>query len=312
MRGTAAHGIALVVCVIWPRPATAQAWIPPAGEGSVNLVHQFARSDEHINRDGVGTRALGTSSLHSVFAEVSYGVGRRIAVDGSLVWLATKWTGDAARFPPSRPHGPLDDGTYHSTFQDARVAVRYQLALRPVAISPFVAFGGPTRAYETRGHSAFGRARKELQAGVSAGRDFRAKGGVGYLHAGASYTVSRRIEAVPLDLDHINGDFEAVVPASSRVNVRGFGSWQVMRDGLKLGPQTDHNELRDIHDRLARVSYVQGGLGATIALRPDVDLGISGFVTAAARNAHGLRALVTGLTWKFGGQFKIDPPGRVP
>ncbi len=299
--------LAVLGCLLCPPAASGQAWITPQGEGSVSLFHQFVVSDEHLNRQGVATRALGSEGFHTLSVDVSYGLSECIAVDASVAWLATKWNGDA-----HHRHGPIDTGIYHGAFQDGRVGMRYQLALRPLAISPFVTAGVPTNSYQTRGHSAFGRNLKELQLGVSAGRDFQSRAGLGYLHASASYTFSERVNSVDLDLDHVNGDFEAGLPVSRRLDVRAYGNWQVMRDGLQLGPQTEHIELVPIHDRLARASYLQGGLAATIGVLTDVDLSLSVFATATGRNFHAVRAVVTGLTWKFGGHFKVRRPASLP
>jgi hypothetical protein len=95
-----------------------------------------------------------------------------------------------------------------------------------------------------------------------------------------------------------------------RLIVRTFGNWQIMRDGLQL-PPTDE-ELKPIHDRLARASYLNAGAAATLALKPDLDLTLSGFGTVSGRNFHAVRVLVTGLTWKFGGAFKIAGTTKRP
>ena len=260
--------LTLFASLVSPHAASGQAWIAPPGEGSVSVSHQFVRSDAHLGSNGKANWDLGKETFHIVAVDLAYGIRDRLAVDATVAWMATKWVGH-------HPHGPLDTGIYHHAFQDARFAIRYQVAVSPVTISPFVAFGLPTHAYETRGHSAFGRNLKELQVGVSAGRSLRSTAGVAYVHASAAYAFSDRVHFVELDgkqvdagflgLDHFNGDFEVSAPVHRGISVRGFVTWQIMRDGLVLGPQTDHLELSPVHDRLGRAHVLARGSGRHIS-----------------------------------------------
>ena len=310
MRRSAAAALAAVGALLCPRPVAAQAWITPPGEGSVGLFHQFVYSDSHLDHDGQGTLKLGTEWFHTLSLDASYGLRDRLAVDGTVVWMTTKWSPGAT----GTPHGTIDDGSYHSSFQDARVVLRYQAALRPAALAPFLAFGAPTNSYETRGHSAFGRSLKELQMGVAAGRAIRAKTGLVYLHGSASYSISEAVAGYPFDLDHINGDFAVSIPAGPRVSLTGLGSWQVMRDGLDLPFKTDHDRevFGEDHDRLARASFLNTGLRASVGITDRLDLTVSGVVTVFGRNVHEVRAITTGLSWNFGGGFRIAPPSGRP
>ena len=113
---------------------------------------------------------------------------------------------------------------------------------------------------------------------MSAGRSLRSTAGVAYVHASAAYAFSERVHFVELDgkqvdagflgLDHFNGDFEVSAPVHGGISVRGFVTWQIMRDGLVLGPQTDHLELSPVHDRLGRATYLQGERAPHFRLDP--------------------------------------------
>ena len=214
--------------------------------------------------------------------------------------------------PVALRHGPLDTGTYHAAIQDVRVATRYQLTSGSLAVAPFVAVTVPSHSYETTGHSAFGRNLRGLALGVSVGRSLRWLPGSGYAHSSVSYSFSQRVTGVDLSLNDANGDLEVGSSIGQRVGVRGFANWQVMWAGLQLGPQTDHLHLVTIHDRLARASYLQLGGGATIDVGARARLSVSAFATASGRNVHAVRAVVTGITWRMGGGFKIRPPASDP
>ena len=291
--------LATALTILFPAAGSAQPWLPPAGEGSFSVTHHYVQSDIHLNKEGLGTRALGSETFHVVAFEGLYGFRDRLALEAGVVWLATKWTG-----PEHERHGPLDTGIYHATFQDLRVAVRYELGRGETGITPFLAVNLPTHDYETRGHSAFGRNLREVQAGVSVGRSLA---GHGYMFAGVSYAWSEKVTGVDLDLDHLNGDVEIGHRAGRRVSFRGFSKWQVMWDGLQLGPLTEHIELSPVHDRFARASYVQLGGGAAIDLNSRATLSVDAFFTSWGRNVHAVHAVVTSVSWSFGGGFRVIP-----
>lgn len=292
---------AAIACTVsLPREAAAQAWVTPRGEGAVTVSHQLVGSTDHVTRTGARDSSLGRETLHVAVADVVYGVTDRLSTELSLVWLATKWVGRV-----EDRHGPLDTGVFHGTFQDIRVAARYQLVEGPVNIAPFVAFSGPTTDYETRGHSAFGRHMEELTLGASAG------GAIGrrlYWQALGSYAVVNDIDSEDLNLDHLNGDLELGLAVGSRLTARVYGSGQWMWDGLQVGPLTDHLHLRANHDRFTQSSFLNVGAGLSVSLSMNVDLGLTSLTTVSARNFHALDAIVTSLTWKFGGGFRLAPP----
>ena len=97
--------------------AEAQAWLPASGEGAVAIQLQNAFSRDHFVP--VARVDIGHIYTTSIVFDATYGVTDKIAVDVSLPYIASKYNGP-------QPHPTtLDDGTYHSTFQDLRFAVRY-------------------------------------------------------------------------------------------------------------------------------------------------------------------------------------------
>lgn len=296
--GAAITAAALLV-VAAPVPTRAQAWLIPRGEGAVTVVHQFISSTDHITRDGTRNPNLGHETLHVANGDIVYGVTDKLSVELSLVWLATKWEGRL-----QDRHGPLDTGIFHASFQDMRAAVRYQLAEGTVAVAPFLAYAGPVTDYETRGHSSFGRHMEEVTAGTTVGMGFRR----GYWQLAGSYALVNDIDSEDFNLDHLNGDLEAGVTVGGRTTLRAFTSGQWMWDGLKVGPQTDHEHLRNDHDRYTQSSFLNVGVGAIVGLTADLDLGITAFRTVSARNFHALNAVAASLTWRFGGGFRLAPP----
>ena len=274
----------------------------PAGEGTVAVMHQYVTSDTHLNRTGQPDH-LGREAFHVVSLESGYGLTERLALEGSLLWVATQWTG-----PVALRHGPIDTGLFHGALQDVRVAARYQLTSGRTSMTTFAGVVVPSHAYETRGHSAFGRRLRELELGFNIGRSVPWLPGNGYVYGSGSYAVSQKVEGTGLNLNHANGDFEIGSSFGRRVGVRGFGNWQMMWDGLELGPLDHHFEhLREIHDRLARSSYLKLGGGGTFKVSERATLSVSAYATAIGRNIHSVRAIVSAVTWDIGGGFRVRP-----
>jgi hypothetical protein len=89
----------------------AQAWIPRKGEGSVAVVYQNVAIVDHLNGDGSRFDG-GQIQAHGVLTYVEYGLGSKLALNLSLPYITSSYHGD-------KPHQlPIDNGDYHSTFQD--------------------------------------------------------------------------------------------------------------------------------------------------------------------------------------------------
>jgi len=131
---------------------------------------------------------------NTVLFGMDYGLKERLALDVKVAWVANRYRGNDLL------HGPADTGRSHSTLQDARIALRYQL-LPPGswAITPLVGAVVPTHQYETRGHSAPGRHLKALQLGLGVGRDIAIGSRVAYLQGQYSYAIVERVENMYID-----------------------------------------------------------------------------------------------------------------
>ena len=112
--------------------------------------------------------------------DVTYGLTDNVAVSFVLPWIASKYAGSTPHplvdssgpIPVLYGANPLDDGTYHGTFQDFRFDVRYNVTKKWVVLTPFVGSIVPTHDYTYFAHSAVGRDLKELQVGVLAAKLF--------------------------------------------------------------------------------------------------------------------------------------------
>src|SRR5258705_1233877 len=114
--------------------ARAQAWLPAQGEGAVSFVYQDL-FDRYHQFPGIGKVDNGPTTSRSVLVDVTYGLTNRIAISFGMPWVAAKYVGSAPHplvdvsGPTPTFYGatPLDDGSFHGTFQDVRFDIRYSL-----------------------------------------------------------------------------------------------------------------------------------------------------------------------------------------
>lgn len=270
----------------------AQAWVPPKGEGSLTFTYQKVDVRDHFDADG-DTEDRGRIHTHNLVMALEYGLTDKLALDFDLPYVASRFDG-----PGLRPHGPVDDGFYHPTFSDAHVSVRYNVATRPLVVTPFIGFTIPTHDYEVRGHTAVGRGFHELLVGVNVGRQLGPILPNGYAHLRYSYAILKHFAG--FNLNHSNTDWEVGWFANKVIALRFIGAWQKAYGGLDFpaGVRLTPEQFQ-IHDRVAKVSYVELGGGVTFSLNRSFDIHTAYAKTISARNTHGDAGLILGFTWRF-------------
>jgi hypothetical protein len=310
---------ALLVALWLPptvREAGAQAFVPPAGEGTVSFLFQNMLVRDHYltttRRD-----FFGPVDTNVFVLDIGYGVTDRLAVDVALPFVISNYSGD---YPHPMPLGPptLDDGRYHGTFQDVRLAVRYNLVGGRTAVTPFVGSFMPSHGYEYLAHSAPGRGLWEVQVGVAAATLLDRLVPGAFVQGRYSYGF---VEPVVLsnirrNANRSNADLEVGYFVTPGVRVFLLGTGQLTHGGIDfavVGPEdfwpstfalVSTSEGADVfrnHDRIDRVNYLNVGGGASVALTDNVDFFGSYMWTAASRNGHALaRAVSLGLSVGFG------------
>jgi hypothetical protein len=290
--------------------AFAQAWVPAKGDGTVSITYQKVDVRYHYTSTGA-KEERGQINSHSTIMALEYGLTDKLAVDLDLAFVASKWIGQGRR-----PHGPLDNGLFHPMFQDAHIGLRYNALRRNLLVTPFVAVTIPTHDYEVRGHSAVGRGFPELLIGTNVGRQLDPILRDGYFQFRYSYAILKPLAGV--HLNRSNADWEVGWAANRRITIRFVGSWQKTHGGFEF-PQDIHDEDDfDIHDRVARVKYVQLGAGVTFSVNRSLDVHTAWAPTPIySRNSHGDKGFIVGFSWRFsrGPHDRISAntsPGKLP
>jgi hypothetical protein len=150
----------------------AQAWIPPQGDGTVSILYQDVSDRLHSFSDG-RTKDKGHTHFQGIIIDTDFAFTDRLAISVSLPYIAGKYVGPSphllVRGDPSTAV-EVDNGDYHSGFQDFRLNVRYALTKRALKITPLFQATFPSHDYPSFGHAAIGFNEKEYRVGVNVGR----------------------------------------------------------------------------------------------------------------------------------------------
>lgn len=285
----------------------AQAWVPARGEGTVSVTYQNYYATGHFDVAG-RKNTNGATHAKTLVTELDYGIMDTLALNISLPFVSSKYTGPPVYFVGGHPTypGPLDDGTYHGAWQDVRVEVRRAFWAGPVAVAPFIGGSVPSHDYETHGEAVAGRNRAELLLGASAGIDLDRILPRTYAHC--RYTLANAAKEDGFPSLKSNIDLEGGYGVTSRLAVRGLVNWQLAHKGPTVAEMAHHDWLG--HDRFVVSTYMNLGAGASFPVTRSAELYALWIATVSGKGgAHVGRMFAVGTTWSFGGGWGgFGPP----
>jgi len=278
-----------------PHPATAQVVVPPRGEGTVTVAFESYRHTGHFDKDGNKTYNTSTET-QTVIGHLDFGVTNTIGLAVSVPFISSKYTGPPTYIVPPgivTHAGPLDNGEYHSAFQDLHFEVRRMFATGPVVIAPLFGIGLPTHDYETQGESAPGRHRKELQVGVGVSTDIVPRTEINARYA---YTTLERVDGFPYTASII--DVHGDVSVTSRFGIQGLADLQI---GHQRPTTAELLPIWPSHDRFINASQLALGGGASWSITRTTDVHVFGLATVRGdHGAHIARMFGIGMSKTFG------------
>lgn len=274
--------------------AFAQAWLPPKGEASFS----FSYGNSFVKKHYFQTDEFEGGHIRSntVLIDVGYGITERLAVNIGIPYVSSKYYGPL-------PHTlAIDDGTYHGTFQDYRIDLRYQALKAPFVATPFVAAIIPSHNYTFFAHSAAGRDLHEYLLGINLGRRLDPILSDGYVQARYSYAFVERVLGIRHDRSNV--DLELGYFVTPSLGVRALGLWQYTHGGFEIPidiePFDPGNPRFFHHDQLSRDNFLNIGGGLSYALTGSVDVFASYIKTVSGRNGHKIQqGLTVGASWSF-------------
>ena len=263
--------------------AFAQAWVPPAGRGSVTIATQAIENTGHILTDG-STIPVGKSRSASIYLEADYAITDRFSVAAGLPFVFAKYLGPPP--PPGMPEPPMVQDVdrcycWQKGLQDLSFTARFNLLNGSTGITPSISVGAPSHDYGYVGEAVIGRHLRELRLSVDVGRRLDFISPRLAVQGRYSYAIVERVLDVPNNRS--NASAEVLLQVTDRLSVHGTVVRQVTHGGLRAGVlppgpngvpwgEITTPELFREHDRLLRDNFwrVGGGLSVRFFQSPPV------------------------------------------
>jgi hypothetical protein len=281
--------------VLWFVSATAAGQVvAPAGTIDVTLTVQRTRTHAHTDATGKvrddGPWNIDLLAVSTTLA-IDYSLTDRVGLGLSMPYIQSRYRGSSPH-----PGVTVDDGSMHGSLQDLQLDARYALVRGELVVTPFAGFRVPMRGYETMGHAAPGRGLRELEMGMSAGRQLLPLTPDAVVGMNVSYTLSEAVEEIRVN--RTNADFQLGYGLTPRLFVRGYAAWQRSHGGVDLPIPPSHH-LFHHHDQLARANYTRAGAGLSVSLTDLVTLHLGYAEVLESVNSHVGYGLSVGTSWRF-------------
>jgi hypothetical protein len=298
---------AMAVLLLAPASAWAQAFTPAQGEGVVSMLFQ----DQFFKYHVAPTTEVDSGQIYvrNMLLDVTYGLSDKVAISVGLPWVATRYSGPTPHplsLAPGSPINPVDDGTWHSTTQDFRFDVRYNvtrnLLHKGIVFTPFVGSIQPSHDYTYFAHAGFGRDLREVQIGASVAKLFE-KGIPGLLIQGR-YGYGFVEQVVDISHNRSQASLEAAYFVTPKLRLIALSAGQITHGGIDfLGAPSRALLTPDQfahHDQIQRENVLQAGGGVSYSLTESIDIFGSAMRAVAQRNGHELnRGISVGVSWSF-------------
>ena len=299
----------VAVCAIaaWPiaaAAARAQAWVAPAGSGSVTIAVQSIYNTGHVQTNG-DTLPIGESQNHTVYLEADYALTDRISVAAGIPFVFSKFFGPS---PPDFPLRPIDACyCWQSGWQDFTFLARSNVLNGAFALTPSVFAGQPSHAYDYQGEAVIGRRLGEIGVGVDAGARLDRISPRLAVQGRFAYTWVEQVLDISANRSRLSG--EVLVEVTERFSLRTGVHRQITHGGLRAGndqPPPEGYPWGEIitaeqfneHDRLMRDNNWKVGVGASYSWSR-VDLFASWLEFVGGSDTHAGRAFTAGLVMRF-------------
>ena len=300
--------------VIHAGPVTAQAFVPPAGEGNVTIAYQnlFARGHLDLNgRRMEGPSGTDRTWAHAISIEAEFGLTDRLAVSASIPYITSKYGGSAPHLiGGSGPPQEWDNGEYHGTFQDYHFGLRFNVMVRPFAVTAFAERILPSHHYPNLAHAAVGKDLRALVVGGAVG-GFLDRVVPGLFFQG-HYAYARTEDVIGIRPNRSRVDLEVGYFITPRLAVRFLENYQVTHHGFDLISfnMTEaiihgHPEIeflpthRRYHDQLQRSNFLNLGGGVGFAVNESLEVFTAALNTMWGESVHPIRAVTVGVNMHF-------------
>ena len=260
---TVIGGFSLLVC--HASPAYAQEG--RKGHGHISVGYQYISVDGF--KASTGTLEIGTTDTHTLFFELDYNVTDRLSLYAGLPLVRKRYQGPfphsvSGLDPPNDTATFIDDGRYHTNWQDFHFGARYLAKSGPLQIEPYVGLQIPSNDYPFFAHAAAGQNVNKLDLGA----DFTYIPPISDAFFGLEIGYVFVEKTLGVNINHWRVNGSAGYFFASRLSGRVFfllkkGNGLVFPDDFPP-PRTDERWYQ--HDRMVRHNYMNVGVGLDWAL----------------------------------------------
>ncbi|MFT5484534.1 MAG: hypothetical protein ACI9GW_003200 [Halieaceae bacterium] len=272
-----------------------------AERGHVSISYQQFKSDGFEST--LGELDIGTTDTQSLSFELSYYLTERTTLHFGIPLVRRRYEGPVGHFPseiePARSdHHGVDEGSYHTDFQDFLFGISFLAVDKPMRVEPFLSYGLPSHDYPHFGHAAVGQNSWRVELGtrltyVPPLSDF-------YFRFDPSYTFMEEVFGVRTNhwRAHAEVGYRFADGASARVFVAAKDAEGAeFPDDFPL-PRNDERWYQ--HDRMVKHSFVNAGIGLDWQFSPRTQISASALTMVRAEQAHVVKyAFNIGITRSF-------------
>lgn len=283
------------------------------GDGSLRIEYQYIRTGAFDS--SIGEIDIGHTDAHVIMLSGSYAFTDRLTAYASLPWIKKRHTGalphnavlDFQNYEPPDLR-VIDDGNYHSDWQDLFVGLQYLVRDERLKLAPFISYGLPTEDYPFYGHSAVGRNLWHIPVGLNwAYEPYFDKW---YLDGSVAYVFTEKTLGV--DVSHWLADLSLGYYLTDRFAPRLFVTTKYGTQGLDFPDDFDLDNLDSAdwyyHDRTIKHNWVNAGVGFDWILNDSYQLTGSWFTMVDPDQVNIVdRAWTLAISWYFG---RHDDPER--
>lgn len=241
---------------------------PAAGAAPGEHRGHFSMDYQYIHIDGfeatTGKLDIGTTDTHSLYFDVAYAITDRWTVSVGIPLVRKRYQGPVPHDPdaivPPQDQELIDDGDYHTDFQDFHFGASYLAWETPTwSVAPFVGYGVPSNDYPFFGHAAVGQNLWRFDLGAH----IAYHPALSYFFATLSPSYVWVEETQGVNIDHwlINGEvgYQFADGVAGKV-------FAIAKEGNGLDFPDDFPPPRNDafwfnHDRMVRHNYLNVGVG---------------------------------------------------
>ncbi len=251
----------LLLAIQLPTPAVAE-----KRSASIRLDYQYIRTGEFDS--SIGDIDIGHTDAHVALLSASYSPNSKMTFSASLPYIKKRHEGAFAHAPavdltqfPEADQSVVDNGDFHSDWQDLYVTATWHARRGRWSISPFVSVGVPTNDYPFYGHAAVGRNIWHVPVGVAVG--LRPYFSDWFIDFDAAYVFTEK--SLGVDISHWLVNLDLAYHVTPSVVARVFANLKYSSGGLDFPDDFDVLALNDeawyFHDRTIRHNFLNAGLG---------------------------------------------------